>query len=148
MYLIDGHGLFGDGFIALSCHVHLVAPLVAGEGADDGAGLRAHFRAESIGVGLEAGDAVAAHYHIAVAVTGLDSGYEAFPDAAAVLGHLAGFLAPAGALTQGADTLGVGSPQTETHAADTVFPADMGAHFLIGLEMTAFVEKVAVVAAE
>ena len=125
-------------------HPLRVVPFVGVEVDDDGAGRRAQFGAEGVGIGFE-GQQVAVGADDFKFVDGAfaEFRHEEFPDAGAAAGaHRMDAAVPMVEVADHADALRVGSPDGEVDAADARERDDVRTELVVGVVVAAFAHEV------
>ena len=118
-----------------------VPPLVTGEVVKLGGGAWASLCVEGKGVSLAGQAAILGMYCIFIRVILLKAGDEPLPDAALNRGQRVGVGVPVVEITKDTHLLGVGGPDSEIVAGDTVLLAGMGAEALPGMGAVSITER-------
>src|SRR5712664_2972859 len=150
MDFVDGDRRFEPVFLRALSDPIRVGPFMVIEARDDGAGIGAQFRAESVGIGFE-GENVAARANDFIFVDGTfgEFGDEDFPETGGAAGtHGMDATVPAIEVTHNADALCAGGPNGEVNSADAFEGDHVGAEFFVSVVMAALAHEVEIELAE
>ena len=139
MDFVDGDGLLQMVFMSARVHPLLVVPLIRGEIANDGGGLRRHFHGEAVGIGLLLAKAARRRTdRILVVGARANSRKEDFPDAAGAQPHGMPALVPIVEVADYADHFGIGRPHRKANALHAQAFDQVSAHGAVALILRAF----------